>query len=117
MGTSGGVTLLGSVSALAGAGLIAGMAAFVRPGMGVFWPIGLAGFFGSLVDSLLGATVQGIYFCKTCEKETEKHPLHSCGAQTILIRGWNWLNNDWVNMFCTLSAVVYILIIYFGITR
>lgn len=107
-GTSGGITLLGSVSALAGASLIAGIAAFFRTEVIALWLIALAGFFGSLVDSLLGATMQGIYYCETCQKETEKHPQHTCGGQTILIRGWNWLNNDWVNMFCTLSAAILI---------
>lgn len=106
MGTSGGITLLGSTSSLAGAGLIAGIAAIFRPEMNALWLIGVAGFFGSLVDSLLGATLQGIYYCETCQKETEKHPLHTCGTQTKLISGYNRLNNDWVNTFCTLSAVI-----------
>lgn len=107
-GTSGGITLLGSASALAGAGLIAGFAAIVRTDISALWLIAIAGFFGSLVDSLLGATVQGVYYCRVCQKETEKHPQHTCGGQTILIRGWNWLNNDWVNTFCTLSAAILI---------
>jgi uncharacterized protein (TIGR00297 family) len=116
-GTSGGITLLGSVSALAGASLIAGIAAIARMEIVGSLLIALTGFFGSVIDSLLGATVQGIYYCGGCQKETEKHPQHSCGGQTTIIKGWSWLNNDWVNMFCTLSAVVFILIIYFGITR
>jgi uncharacterized protein (TIGR00297 family) len=106
MGTSGGITLLGSASALAGATLIAGIATIFRPEMFVLFLIAFAGLFGSLVDSLLGATVQGIYYCGACQKETEKHPKHTCGGQTTIIRGMNWLNNDWVNTFCTLSAVI-----------
>jgi uncharacterized protein (TIGR00297 family) len=112
MGTSGGITLLGSASALAGAGLIAGIAAIFRPEMISVLLIALAGFFGSLIDSLLGATVQGIYYCGDCQKETEKHPKHTCGGQTTIIRGWNWLNNDWVNTFCTLAAVILIGCLY-----
>ncbi len=107
-GTSGGITLLGSVSALAGASLIAGIAAFARMEIVGFLLIALTGFFGSVVDSLLGATVQGIYYCGACQKETEKHPQHSCGGQTTILRGWNWLNNDWVNMVCTFSATIFI---------
>ena len=41
----------------------------------------LAGWLGALFDSLLGATVQSIYYCPTCQKETERYPLHSCGTR------------------------------------
>ena len=53
-----------------------------------------------LFDSYLGATVQAIYRCPQCDKETEKHPLHTCGTQTVQVRGWKWLNNDMVNLAC-----------------
>ena len=58
-GTSGGITLLGSVSALAGASLIAGIVAIARTGLGGYFLIALIGFFGSVVDLLLGATCAG----------------------------------------------------------
>jgi uncharacterized membrane protein len=60
----------------------------------------IAGFLGALFDSLLGASVQAIYHCPSCEKETERHPSHSCGTPTTRTRGWGWLNNDWVNFAC-----------------
>jgi uncharacterized membrane protein len=59
------------------------------------------GLAGSLFDSLLGATVQAMYFCPACQKETERHPAHSCGARTERIRGWSWLGNDAVNFAAT----------------
>jgi uncharacterized membrane protein len=52
------------------------------------------------MDSLLGATVQAIYYCPSCRKETERHPLHTCGTPTEQVRGWSWMNNDWVNFAC-----------------
>lgn len=113
-GTSGGVTWLGNWASLGGALLIGAVAtALTQIGSllngggwlleAVSYPL-LAvtgGVIGSLFDSLLGATVQGIYYCPRCAKETES-PLHRCGQPTRLLRGWAWLNNDVVNFAASL---------------
>lgn len=137
-GESGGITLLGSLAALAGSALIALLAVlfwqgqiFLLPASSPAWlaalaspqaqtlslalklawfgTITLAGFVGSLVDSYLGATLQAIYYCPTCRKETERHPSHTCGSPTAQIRGISWLNNDWVNSLCTLAGALVAL--------
>ncbi len=108
-GTSGGITLLGSLASLAGAGLIGAAAALLRPELGVGQALAAAaggGMLGSLVDSILGATLQAIYYCPACQKETERHPTHTCGTPTTLVRGLRWLNNDWVNLLCALSGAI-----------
>jgi Raf kinase inhibitor-like YbhB/YbcL family protein len=64
----------------------------------------MAGLDGSLLDSILGAGAQAMYYCDTCQKETEKHPTHGCGSPTRHIRGNAWMNNDWVNTFCTFGG-------------
>jgi uncharacterized protein (TIGR00297 family) len=108
-GTSGGISWYGTIAALFGAALIALLAALFTPAQPVYATLGLvclAGWFASLFDSLLGATVQAIYRCPVCQKETERHPLHTCGTVTVQVRGWGWLNNDWVNFACSLVGAI-----------
>lgn len=104
-GTSGGVSPLGVLAALGGAALVGGIAVVFSTGwraLTLWGNVSLAGLAGSLFDSVLGASVQAIYRCPACQKETERHPRHLCGAETIRARGWRWLNNDWVNFACSL---------------
>jgi uncharacterized protein (TIGR00297 family) len=120
VGTSGGISLRGTLASLGGA-LVIGVAAYLfqiiaarilpwplpndivgdEPGIDLFLFVALGGLAGSLFDSLLGATVQAIYYCPTCKKETERR-LHTCGTPTEQRRGWRWLNNDWVNFISSL---------------
>lgn len=113
-GTSGGVTRLGTWASLGGALLIGTVATALTQieslvsGGGwrleaISYPLLaiVGGFTGSLFDSLLGATVQGIYYCDRCAKETES-PVHRCGQTARRLRGYVWLNNDMVNFSASL---------------
>jgi uncharacterized protein (TIGR00297 family) len=101
-GTSGAVSLEGLIATLLGASLISGVAAFVGHDIVLAYSAAAAGFFGALFDSYLGASIQAMYFCPTCEMTTEHHPLHSCGTQTEHIRGWTWMTNDMVNFLSSI---------------
>jgi len=98
-GTSGGVTWLGTSAS--------------SP-LQLSWIIPTAlvsGLLGSLFDSLLGATVQGIYYCAACETETEKQ-VHGCGLTTNHLRGWRWLNNDVVNFISSVAGAALAVAIW-----
>lgn len=113
-GTSGGVSPVGTLASLAGAGIIglpAALLAPTGPDWTVFWLVTVAGLAGSLFDSLLGATVQAIYYCPACQKETERYPAHGCGTATTQVRGWKWLDNDLVNFACGAFGVLFVMIV------
>ena len=126
VGTSGGITLVGTMIALLGAVFIASTAVLVPlganlmftqsapPAPDIFLPVSVSGLLGSLFDSLLGATVQAIYYCDYDRRETES-AVHKCGRATRLIRGWKWLDNDGVNFLASafgagLAALAYALL-------
>lgn len=107
-GTSGAVTSLGTLAAFFGAFVIALAANFVWRDVSVV-AISMFGFFGSVVDTYIGAVWQASYRCTVCGIETEKRK--HCGKQTIRIKGQDWLNNDvvnWLAIFC--STIVYFFV-------
>jgi len=77
-GTDGGMTLLGTAAGIAGAGLIAALSYVL--GQRDAPAIAVAGVVGMLVDSLLGATVQGKV---------------------------RWMDNDAVNLAATLTGAAF----------
>jgi len=77
-GTDGGMTLLGTAAGIAGAGLIAALSYVL--GQRDAPAIAVAGVVGMLVDSMLGATVQGKV---------------------------RWMDNDAVNLAATLTGAAF----------
>jgi uncharacterized protein (TIGR00297 family) len=104
-GTSGGVTLLGTIGAVVGAVLVAIAAALPSDGVPLLCVALLLGVVGMFVDSLLGATLQGRFHCPRCDRATERR-LHRCGAESTPIGGLSWLTNDGVNAAATTLAAI-----------
>jgi len=106
-GISGGITTVGLGGSLLGAAMIA-FIAVVKPSpssacqRSTAFAIAFGGITGSLVDSLLGATVQEVRICPNCRVETELL-VHCRSVATRRTRGAAWCNNDIVN---ALSAAI-----------
>jgi uncharacterized protein (TIGR00297 family) len=105
-GTSGAVSALGLAATVAGAFLVALVAAPAsgRP-LRVLLAGTIAGVVGALVDSLAGATVQETFFCRACARECES-PRHHCGADAERRRGVVGFGNDLVNFTATLAGAI-----------
>ena len=60
----------------------------------------VTGLFGSVLDSVLGATMQATYFDRTTRKICDEmaHVEHVCGV--------NWLSNEQVNVVSTFVTTV-----------
>ncbi|MEM7332310.1 MAG: DUF92 domain-containing protein [Chloroflexota bacterium] len=118
VGTSGGISLFGTAVSLLGGlavGLIAGLTTSAT-----IWQVllmgGFGGLAGSLFDSLLGATVQAVYYSDERKKETEKK-VNPQGIPNQHIRGWLWMTNDLVNLFASIFGGIVSLLIRFQTMR
>lgn len=102
-GDSGGVTPLGLLAGMAGSMVVAGSAWLVHPvSLWQAMAVVLGGITGNLLDSVLGATLQARYRCERCGEvvEISEH----CGVSPAKVAGWRWINNDVVNLLCTLAG-------------
>ncbi|MEM1042835.1 MAG: DUF92 domain-containing protein [Bacteroidota bacterium] len=103
-GRSGGVSVAGTLGALAGAGVVflsavpvaGAYLATVGTGAAAAVVVG-GGLAASLVDSLIGATVQALY-------RAPDGSLTERAQGNGLVRGWRWITNDRVNLACTLAG-------------
>jgi uncharacterized protein (TIGR00297 family) len=103
-GVSGGVSLMGSLGGLLGAIAIAGFCFIPTGSLFTVTDAGLivfSGFMGMVLDSILGASIQGRY-------------VQSDGSlgdkpSSTLANGFRWVDNDLVNLFSNglLTAIVY----------
>ncbi|MBP5553163.1 MAG: DUF92 domain-containing protein [Spirochaetales bacterium] len=109
VGLSGGVTALGLVAAFLSSAAIA-----------FFWYlwfdmvtipgailVGTMGFAGCIMDSVLGAGVQGIYYDPKLKQFSEDK--ENNGRKLELSRGIRWVDNDVVNLMSNVFSGVFAL--------
>lgn len=120
-GTSGGISLKGLGGGILGSLLIAllfciyplMMHESLSTTIAAVVIVTVGGTLGTIIDTILGASVQVVYFCEVCQKETEKKLHTKCGGtKTVYSKGIKWLTNDTVNFFSPLLATLLSLILW-----
>ncbi len=117
-GTSGGITVLGELVAFGsvlGVSALGVILSIVGRGgeleaMDAMASIVVGAFIGTTIDSLLGATVQGMGRCTECKARTENSIHH--GKQTELVKGSRYIDNNVVNFLGILSGSIISVLIY-----
>ncbi len=109
-GTSGGMSVLGTLTALLSSLIISAVSALSSEiGFLEVVIISVSGFLGSIFDSLLGSLLQGKYHCVVCGQYTEEK-VH-CNEKATRISGFEWVDNSAVNFFSTAFASVISIIL------
>ncbi len=103
-GTSGAVSWAGTIGSIAGAITLAMIgAASHMIGRAEVPAVVFGAIVGVWTDTALGAWWQVRYWCAACQEATEQE-LHCCGTRTVCAGGIGPLNNDTVNVACTLAG-------------
>ncbi len=108
-GVSGGISVAGVVSAIAGSTIVVLSGIFWAGSSSILIAAAVAGVIGSLSDSVAGATVQAQYRCIVCGKTTER--TYHCDSRTDLISGIRWINNDFVNWLCAITGACAVFLL------
>ncbi|MCW3100971.1 MAG: putative rane protein [Chthonomonadaceae bacterium] len=114
-GTSGAITGLGIFAALVGS-LVVTLAGWLvwRLNAAEFVVVAWAGFLGSLLDSVLGASVQALYRDPVSGQPTEQP--RTADRAHALLRGFRWINNDVVNFVASVGGILCAwLLLRFGV--
>ena len=120
VGTSGGITMLGELSSILGATLIAISSYLVvkylnlLPSPWIYLKevnllkltliVLVCGYLGEVLDSVYGALLQPKFYCPKCKVLTE-HKVHVCGFETIKVKSSPNLSNEFINALSIVSIM------------
>jgi uncharacterized protein (TIGR00297 family) len=111
-GTSGAISLLGTLSAILGALFISVFLPLVLGSINIYIVllIAFSGFLGNVIDTLIGAFFQLEYKCRRCHLITEAST--HCGKPAKKAKGYTIVNNEFVNFCASLFAGSFFWIMY-----
>ena len=110
-GISGGVSLIGTLSAV----IFSAIIPLIAFAFGLISPsdmiIAIAiAILGVFFDSLLGSILQAKFRCSVCDILTEKR--EHCGTPTELVSGIRFIRNDTVNALSTIFTAVVTIVLF-----
>ncbi|HEY8497688.1 MAG TPA: DUF92 domain-containing protein [Limnochordales bacterium] len=112
-GQSGGVTTPGTLAGIGGAAVLAALSRAATGSSALALAVLVGGVAGMLIDSLLGAVVQGRWRCAACGRPVERPGRHlgRCPGPLTLEGGWPWLDNDAVNAVASAAGGLVALLV------
>lgn len=110
-GESGGISVIGTIGSFCGA-LFVAVSSLIYIGLKFDYLLFaiISGVAGSLVDSILGVSVQVQYLCPKCGKIVDQ--TNHCNIEINYKRGIKIINNDVVNLLAGTSGAIFFFIIY-----
>ena len=100
-GESGGITNIGLIGSIAGSAIIATLGFIFNLSLSFMLIVFISGFLGSIFDSILGSTLQSRFISRNGKNITETK-----SKNKYLYSGLSLINNNTVNLVCTISAVI-----------
>ena len=108
-GTSGGISAIGTLGSVLGAAII-GITGYLLGLSGLLLIIIIiSGTVGSLIDSIIGGSIQATFQCLKCKIITEKRK--HCKIPSKHVSGLYIVDNDMVNFLNTLLVIIIVFIL------